>query len=338
MPKKTAEMKEKVSRTRLTDSQEGILARLITIHGIRDVKSLMQESDDLSFPIGKSKAYALIEKYQIKDADKPADWGDLDKILKQGVNRDHIDALSTVSSWVETKFGEAIKGSPVPTLRNIKWQSYIMTIAPSITEPLDIWALAEILSARDMYWNYSETDIEKHYDIEGVIKATPNMAHLIAYLRYKPFDNDTNAKRYRDAVASNVIPKIKDETYDLFPDDFPLLKKFIRHRKNNPYFIRWASACMLWNAETSFPIDRTIVQDHFLPSENLVIHSKPLTIAFAEAPPTILGIRRGDQSLMITFTVDDIVDFEESYWHESESEEEGECQCVKCTDKEFWDK
>ena len=182
---------------------------LAYMSGITNGDQMQTHLAELSPPINISRPTAF--KYcgefkdqqdRSKELDIPVDWGDLDKILKQGVALDHIDDLSLLSTWIEDKFApfESGRFAPAPTLRNIKWQSYVMSMAPSVTEPLDLWVLGEILSAREMYNDFQKNEEKKRY--------LGDMSHLIEYLRYKPFENLRNAKRYTNAIKRNAIKSV----------------------------------------------------------------------------------------------------------------------------------
>ena len=326
-------MTEKITRTHLTIPQLNTATHLIVGQGIREQKALRKALEEMGIQIGQTQAYKLIGMYKQREVDKPADWGDLDKILKQGVARDHVDALSTLSTWIEDKFAafENEKFAPAPTLREIKWQSYVMSIAPSIMEPLDLWVLGELLSAREMYFEYGDAE---YMSMEGVIKATPNMDHLVSYLRYKPFENLRNAKRYINAINRNAIKSVHhlnedgstNRQYEGLALPPEIFEGWGDTGEVNVFPVKWSTALILWHClggqYTSQP------EFYLLPSQKYLMGTG--------GEPLVIGFIGHKHPLIIS--ENDIELFKESYWHESESEEEGECQCIKCTDKQFWDK
>jgi len=323
-------MAEKINRTHLTVPQLNTATHLIVGQGIREQKALRKALEDLGIKIGQTKAYELLKLHPAREVDKPADWGDLDKIFKQGVARDHIDALSILSTWIEDKFApfENERFAPAPTLRNIKWQSYVMSIAPSIMEPLDLFVLGELLSAREMYLEYGDAE---YVPMGDVIKATPNMSHLVSYLRYKPFENLRNTKRYMDAINRNAIKSVnhlnEDGSINRQYEGLGLPPHLLVGNDDGEvevYPTKWATALILWHClggqYTSHP------DFYFLPSQKFLVGT--------EGKPLVIGFTRYEHTL--TISEKDIELYYESYWHESE--QEGECQCIKCTDKQFWDK
>ena len=281
---------------------------LYVLESIRNGDRLQERLVQIGVKIGRTKAFDLCRqlKAKLKTVDSPANMGDLNTLIEHGVDRGHLDALSTVSAWIIKKFAPYAKGNHEPTIRNLKWQSYIMSLAPSITEPLDIWVLGELFSAREMYSDYQ--DKAEFVENIGIIKATPKMSHLVNYLMFKPFESRNKAKRYIDALAMKTIPEIPYEGSAIPPELM---------MENAPAFIKWSLACMLWHG-----IPKSIYigefDDFLLPTQKFLVGTvgKQLEVGF-------IG-----HKTPLTISEEDIEGFVESYWHESE---EDDCPCIECT-------
>ena len=168
--------------------------------------------------------------------DIPVDWLDIDALVDHGVRGHHIHKLGSIEAWTKRKFHEVDHLVEPTTIRNLKWQSYVMTMAPSITEKLDIWVLGEMLSGRDRV-------SERTNDSSG-------MDDIVAYLQYKPFGSEHLANKYWGAVKEGMVPQIESELLKTNISMAPL----IRENKNVKIF-KWVAAAHLfhgWSANAKY--------------------------------------------------------------------------------------
>ena len=180
---------------------------------------------------------------------------------------------------------------------------------------LDIWVLGELLSIREMFHDLQKKK-EKGTELDTFvpkIKAPPNMAHLIAYLRYKPFEGDLKARRYQQALAMKVIRQREYEGLAIPPQQLD---------EKAHYYPKWATAVMLWHGLPP-TIYTERFESHWLPSEKLAFGTsvRPFDLAF---------IGHGEKGLL-RISSKDFVSFKPFDKPSSmEHEYDADCGCPEC--------
>ena len=137
-----------------------------------------------------------MRRRNINNSMATVDWNDIDRIVAEGVNREHLSVLLRVDAWSRNFFGTT-DFDPTPSYRELRWQSHVMTYADSISRIDDIWILGQQLTLRDITAYYSDTSVDN--------------ADLNEWMGYAPWLDDASEQRYLDAIERGVISPIQRE-------------------------------------------------------------------------------------------------------------------------------
>ena len=129
--------------------------------------------------------------------DGRVDWSDTQTMIAAGINANHISKLADIDAWCISTFRESKATVPMTTLRDMKWQSYVLTMAPTITSSKNIWVIGALISGRD--------------HMSEITKKPKQIDDIIAYLKFKSWEAGLEEK-----------PKRKPKEIDL-PDDVDIL-------------------------------------------------------------------------------------------------------------------
>ena len=172
-------------------------------HWMAEGKSVEQVRLGMAHNFERQMSIRNIYKYRkrwqnnnaARSRDKPVDWSDVSGLLSQGVDGQHLPAIRHTSAWARSVFGALFEVQP--TVRSARWQSYVLTYAPSVRHPLDLWVLGERFAMRELLSDYSGDEVHRE-DID-------------AHLSYRPWEDDEKERFYLEAVAQRIVPKISEE-------------------------------------------------------------------------------------------------------------------------------
>ena len=137
-----------------------------------------------------------MRRLNTKNSIAKVDWNDINRIVEEGVNREHLSVLLRIDAWSRNFFGTT-DFDPTPSYRELRWQSHVMTYADSISRIDDIWIIGQQLTLRDITAYYSKTSVDN--------------ADLNEWMGYAPWLDDASEQRYLEAIDRGVISPIHRE-------------------------------------------------------------------------------------------------------------------------------
>ena len=147
-------------------------------------------------PLSERQLYARKRTHRNRmeglEADTPVRWTEPNQLLARGVLLEHVPAIRDIQAYKTSIFGKIY---PATTYRFAKWTSYVLLVAPEVTEPLDLWVTAGRFSMR-----------EKEADAKGV---KPDLDDLEALMTFRPWRSPEWESRYSESVEAGLAPKLR---------------------------------------------------------------------------------------------------------------------------------
>lgn len=158
-----------------------------------------------------------------RTSDRAVVWEEIQTNPPFGITAGHLPVLRDTAAWATSVFG--VLFNVTPTYRSLKWQSYILSYAPSIRQPVDIWAFGERFSLREFVSDFMRRPMEK--------------ADIDAQLSFKPWEDTDKENRYLVAVQQGLVPELpsRDEIGSSLKGEFG----FFASDGYSELFLEWAN-------------------------------------------------------------------------------------------------
>ena len=163
--------------------------------------SLDSGSDRSEFDTICRQLSEAVDRVSADDRDRSVDWNkDKDRLVSEVFSPDHLHDVRQVDAHVRLLVQSSLKADDYPraTLRSVRWISYVFTYAPSIINPLDVWATAMRFATQD--W-LSEVVPEDAHD--------PSKNHpLVDWIEYAPWTDGESVLRYTRALSEKRVDPV----------------------------------------------------------------------------------------------------------------------------------